>query len=218
MATLTIIEQDVTQGNEFGKPWAQVNCLINFGNPYAALERADILALLNVQLAAIRHDLAAAAILAVMPSPSQDGQLFVNWDEANGRLEGSVFSPGAQGALTPNVLQVDAFTAELAANPAHTFTLPAGVIPIFAEGVAGLTKPLFLQHSAADATQEAKYDPATRTIVTLAADNCTAIRVLGLSAGAAASLAAGTAPSIAAAAGDLSAAAKSFACVLVVTK
>jgi hypothetical protein len=213
-ATLAIVKEQASQGNEYNKPYFEVVAKVNFGNPYGVVTRATLLALLNVQLATIRHDLSAGSILAVMPSNSEDGQLLINWDETNGRLEGSVLDPGAQGALTPNVLQAGAFTAELAAAPDHTFTLPAGSIPIFAEGIAGFAGPLFLQFTAGGAAGEASYDPATGIILTRAADTCTAIRVFCLSAGAQASLAAGTAPSIAAAAGDQSAAAKSFSCYL----
>lgn len=205
--TMTLVSQNATSSDQYLHTF-DVVAEVNFGNPYSTITRAELLALLNVQLAAIRADVQADDILFVSVGNSFDGTLINHWDETAEAIEAQVLDPGSASAI-PSAAWSDA----IAANPAHTFTLPTGTIAIAAEGTAGLTAPLFLQYTAAGATQEAEYDPATGVIVTLAGDACTEIRALLLTPGTAS-----VEPSWAAPAADQSAAAKSFMCFMRCTR
>lgn len=139
----------------------------------------DVLTAINTALAAIRADFAVTALEHVVFGSSDDQSYLPTFVPATGLLRVD------QLAGTNSVIPSAEWSDAIAANPAHTFTLPAGTIALAAEGTAGLTAPLFLQYTAAGATQEAAYDPAARTIVTHAADACTEIRALLLDPGSA---------------------------------
>jgi hypothetical protein len=205
--TMTLVSQNATSSDQYLHTF-DVVASVNFGNPYSAITRAELLALLNPRLAAIRADVQAAAIVAVLVGNSEDGHLFCQWDEANAQIEAQVLDPGTVSAI-PSVAWSDA----LAAAPAHTFTIPAGTFAIAAEGTAGFAGPLELQYTAAGAAGEARYTVGTRLIETLAADACTEIRALLLTPGAAS-----VAPAFAAPAADQSAAARDFVCFMRCTR
>lgn len=139
----------------------------------------DILADLNTafQAAVGRTDIGVTTIHDLQIGGSDDPAYF--GVSNGGDLQVFVRDEGTASAA-PTI----AWSGAITANPAHTFTLPAGSYAIAAEGTAGLTAPLFLQETAAGATQEAAYDPAARTIVTLAGDACTEIKALLFTPGA----------------------------------
>lgn len=139
----------------------------------------DVINAINAALAAIRADFAVSALEHVVFGSSDVQSYLPTFVAATGLLRVD------QLAGTNSVIPSAEWSDAIAANPAHTFTLPAGTIALAAEGTAGLTAPLFLQYTAAGATQEAAYDPAAGTIVTLAADTCTEIRALLLDPGSA---------------------------------
>lgn len=201
-ASLTLIKQDLTEANQLGSPYARIRALVNFGSSYAAITRAALLALINTAIAAVRADVSASEVLAVMPSPSQDGQVLVNWDEANGQLEGSVLSSGTR----PTAEVSDALTPA-----SHVVTVPTGKLVVGGAITAGTaTGALNLTSEAPATTLDGQYDPTAETVTLLAADAATAVKLLLIDPG--------TAQALAAASGDLSAAAKSFVCDILVAK
>jgi hypothetical protein len=218
MATLTLVKQNLTEGNDFGSPYARIHALVNFGNPYAALSKASLLTLLNAALAAVRADLSASAIEAVVPSNSQDGLLIVNWDNVNERLEGTVLSDGAAGTAST----VPAYEEELAVVPAaHVVTVPAGKILLHAAiktaGGGGATGPVKIGVNSTPAVSlEGDYDFAAGTLTLLAADDALTVDLGLLDPGTVSVVP--TLPALAAASGDMSAAGKSFLCEILVSK
>ena len=181
MAAVTTIRDHEFYGTTAHLPRKRVTATVSLGNPYAAggiaFGAAEIQAALRTALG--RTDVSVSHIHALEVLGSSDPSYSYEYDAVAGKIL-CYIQPAA--SLNAGALPSVAWSDELVVN-AHVATLPAGTKPLAVEGIAGLAKPAFIQYTAAGATQEVTYDPAAGTLTFLAADSCTACRVLLLTLG-----------------------------------
>lgn len=209
-ATFTLVKHDL-DGNNFNSPKVHIEGLFNFGDSYAAVSKADLLALVKAALVAVRSDYDVTSIDSVIIGNSANGALFTNYDAANAQLEAQMFT-----APSLTVPTLAAWSAELTVTSHKTtVALAAGLIPIAVDATAADTGDDVACPMVSHTTPEShscNFDPATRFFEFAAADAVTKCKVLCINPG---SLAAG---GMAAAAGDVSAAAYNCPISLVCTK
>lgn len=199
-ATFTLVKHDL-DGNNFNSPKVHIEGLFNFGSSYAAVSKADLLALVKAALVAVRSDYDVTSIDGIIIGNSANGALFTNYDAANALLEAQQYTAPSLGEWS-SALTVTSHKTVVA--------LAAGLVPLSVDATAADTGddvacPM-VSHTSPE-THSCHFDAATRLFEFNATDAVTQCKVRSLSVG-----------GMAAAAGDLSNAAYNCPISLVCTK
>ena len=160
-ATFTLVSHNINGSSPTND--AQIVGTLNFGATYAALDDADLLALVNTALAADDANAQIASIKNVVGGPTDNGSFLPTYDRsaAQTRLVGL-----GQEAAAETLAVTSHETPALAAEP----TAILGV-EVSAGGTAAVNTLTPIATPAA--TKQAYYNPATKKIKFHAADAAT---------------------------------------------
>lgn len=178
MALALTITRDTYDAAHASDPQVEIDGYIAWDNSYPANGEPLTVAIVNTALAAARHSgCTVSAINNVLVEPPIDRSILPVWDSSNGKV--IAYAKGAAATLTV----VTTTPVSVASHVSDA--LPAGTVApvsvkILTAGGGGATGVCNLTPAAPATTLDAQWDPATRKVTFLAADNAATCAVQAL--------------------------------------
>lgn len=191
MALALTITRDTYDAAHASDPKVEIDGYIAWDNSYPANGEPLTVAIVNTALAAARHSgCTVSAINNVLVEPPIDRSMLPVWDSANGKViayakgaAASISTGTAASATQPTLTVVTTTPVSVTTNVSDA--LPAGTVApiavkILTDGGGGATGVCNLTPAAPATTLDAQWDPATRKVTFLAADNAATCAVQAL--------------------------------------
>lgn len=183
MALTLTIERDTYDAAHAQEPSVEIDGYISWDNSYPANGEPLTTAIVNTALATSRHaGCTVSGLLNVLVEPPVDRSIMPIWDSANGKI--IAYAKGAAASAVQPTLTV-VTTTPITVTTNVSDALPANTIApiavkILTNGGGGATGVCNLTPAAPATTLDARWDPATRKLTFLAADNAATCAVQAL--------------------------------------